>query len=108
MSFRDGEYENSICVCWWNVDWLIVKKMEKWASENGKDLVVKATGVGGYESKWQDYDCILVGPQVRFKIPEMKEKVKIPVAQIETLDYGLQNVDNMLKLAYSLVESSND
>ena len=29
---------------------LIVKKMEKWASENGKDLVVKATGVGGYES----------------------------------------------------------
>ena len=56
---------------------LIVKKMEKWASENGKDLVVKATGVGGYESKWQDYDCILVGPQVRFKIPEMKEKVKI-------------------------------
>ena len=69
---------------------------------------LKATGVGGYESKWQDYDCILVGPQVRFKIPEMKEKVKIPVAQIETLDYGLQNVDNMLKLAYSLVESSND
>ena len=38
----------------------------------------------------------------------MKEKVKIPVAQIETLDYGLQNVDNMLKLAYSLVEDSND
>lgn len=87
---------------------LIVKKMEKWESENGKDLVVKATGVGGYESKWQDYDCILVGPQVRFKIPKMKEKVKIPVAQIETLDCGLQNVDNMLKLAYSLVESSND
>ncbi|WP_270780609.1 hypothetical protein [Holdemanella biformis] len=44
----------------------MLKKMEKWASENGKDLVMKATGVGGYESKWQDYDCILVGPQVRF------------------------------------------
>lgn len=81
---------------------LIVQKMEKWAKENNKDLQVKATGVGGYESKWQDYDCILVGPQVRFKIPEIKQKVSIPVAQIETLDYGLQKIENMLKLAYSL------
>lgn len=87
---------------------LIVQKMEKWAKENNKDLVVKATGVGSYESKWQDYDCILVGPQVRFKIPEMKEKVSIPVAQIETLDYGLQKIDNMLKLAYSLTGESYD
>ncbi len=87
---------------------LIVQKMEKWAKENNKDLQVKATSIGGYESKWQDYDCILVGPQVRFKIPEMKKKVGIPVSQIETLDYGLQRVDNMLKLAYSLVGEECD
>ena len=70
---------------------LIVKKMEKWASENGKDLVVKATGVGGYESKWQDYDCILVGPQVRFKIPEMKEKLKFQWLKLKrwTMDYRM-------------------
>ena len=82
---------------------LIVQKMEKWAKENRKDLVVKATGLGGYENKWQDYDCIIVGPQVRFKIKEMKEKVKIPVRQIEPLDYGMQNIQAMLKLAYEMV-----
>lgn len=87
---------------------LIVRKMTKWAQDHQQDIIVKAIGIGGYESKWQDYDCIFVGPQVRFKIPEIKEKVSIPVAQIDTLDYGLQNVENMLKLAKKIVGDDDD
>ncbi len=83
---------------------LIVKKMEKWAAEQNLDLKVHATGVGGYENKWKDYDCILVGPQVRFIIPEMKKKVTIPVAQIEPLTYGIQDVETMMKQALAMVE----
>lgn len=81
---------------------LIVRKMEKWAEQKGVDLQLHATGINSYESKWKDYDCILVGPQVRYVIPKMKEIVKIPVAQIETRDYGMQNVDNIFKLAYQI------
>lgn len=81
---------------------LIVRKMEKWAEQKGVDLELHATGIGSYDKKWKDYDCILVGPQVRYVIPKMKEIVKIPVAQIETKDYGMQNVDNIFKLAYQI------
>ncbi len=84
---------------------LIVKKMEKWGKENNLDLQVHATGIGGYERQWQEYDCILVGPQVRFIIPQMKEKVTIPVSQIEPLVYGMQDVDAMLKQAIASVEN---
>ena len=81
---------------------LIVKKMEKWAEQKGVELKVHACGVGSYERQWQEYDCILVGPQVRYVIPKMKEIVKIPVSQIETKDYGMQNVDAIFKLAYKI------
>ncbi len=81
-----------------------MQKMQKWAKEKGLELSVHATGIHSYENKWKDYDCILVGPQVRYVIPDMKKKVTIPVCQIEPFDYAIQDVDKILRLAYSLTE----
>lgn len=47
---------------------------------------------------------ILVGPQVRFKIKEMREKVKIPVEAMAPQDYGLQNCKAIFALADKLYE----
>lgn len=81
---------------------LIVQKMEKWAKEKNFELTVKATGIGGWENKWKDYDCILVGPQIRYAIPKIKEGVTIPVAQIEPKEYGMQDINKILSLAFSI------
>ncbi len=86
---------------------LIVKKMEKWAVEKDLDLTVHATGLGGWERQWKDYDCILVGPQVRFKIDEIRSGVEIPVAQIEPQVYGLQDVDKIMKQAIEITKGEN-
>lgn len=76
---------------------ILMKKMEKWAVSKDIDLEVKAYGVGTYEEKYQDYDCILVGPQISYKLDEIKGKVNIPVDQIASFDYAVGNVDNIMK-----------
>ena len=46
-------------------------------------------------------DIILVGPQVRFKLKELKEKYE-PVIIVDTInvqDYGMMNGANVLKAA---------
>lgn len=78
---------------------LLMRKMEKYASEQGIVLKIDACGVGGYERRWPEYDIIMVGPQARFKIKEMKEKVKIPVEAMAPQDYGLQNCKAIFELA---------
>lgn len=81
---------------------LIVKKMEKWAKDNNFDLSVHATGINGWENKWKDYDCILVGPQIRYAIPKITAGVSIPVAQIQPKEYGMQDINKILGLAFEI------
>ncbi len=85
---------------------LIVKKMHKWAESQNIDLVLNAVGVSEYQDVWQEYECILVGPQVRYKLNDIKKDVTIPVSQIDPYDYAVQDVDKMLRLAMSLIENN--
>ena len=50
----------------------------------------------------KDYEMILVGPQVRFRLDEIKKTSGLPTAVIETVDYGMQNCPNIMKLAKKL------
>ena len=83
---------------------ILMKKMEKWAEEKEIDLEVKAYGVQNYEEAYQDYDCILVGPQISYKLAEIKSKVNIPVDQIQSFDYAIGNVDNIMKQVDALLK----
>ncbi len=77
---------------------LIMTKMRKWATEHNVDIEVKAFGFGSVDRYYQDYDCILIGPQVAYKEKEIKEIVKdMPVEKINSLDYALANIENILK-----------
>lgn len=77
---------------------ILMNKMKKWAEANGKELDVKAYGVGEYEQSYKNYDCILLGPQISYKEKIIKEVVgDMPVAQIASMDYALGNVENIMK-----------
>jgi len=78
---------------------ILMKKMRTWAQGKGRDLTVDAVGQGSYEEKWQGYDIILLGPQIAYNAATIKANVTIPVVAIPARDYGMGNVDNIMKLA---------
>lgn len=83
---------------------ILMKKIRKWADQKGEDVTVDAIGKSDYEEKWQNYDCILTGPQISYVIDDIKSSVSIPVAQINSTDYAIGNVDNIMKLAHKITE----
>lgn len=84
---------------------ILMQKMEKWGKEKNVDLSVKAVPMGGYEDIYQDFDCILVAPQISYKLEEVQNvAVGKPVGPINSMDYGIGNVDNIMKDVNRLIE----
>lgn len=85
---------------------LLVSNMQKYAKEIGIEVMIEATPVLQAEKSWQDWDIILLGPQVRHVIGKFKETVQdqIPVLVIDMRDYGLMNGKNVLNTALKALE----
>ena len=81
---------------------ILMKKVRKWAEANGQDVTIDAMGKEAYENVWQNYDCILIGPQISYTLDNIKESVSIPVAAINSMDYAVGNVDNIMKIAHTI------
>lgn len=85
---------------------LLVSNMQKYAKEIGIEVMIEAMPVLQAEKSWQDWDIILLGPQVRHVIGKFKETVQdqIPVLVIDMRDYGLMNGKNVLNTALKALE----
>lgn len=85
---------------------LLVSNMQKYAKEIGVEVMIEAMPVLQAEKSWQDWDIILLGPQVRYVIGKFKETVQdqIPVLVIDMRDYGLMNGKNVLNTALKALE----
>lgn len=88
---------------------ILMNKMKKYASENGIDLSIKATGLSSvsYVKTAADFDVILMGPQVSYRIDEVKEKTGKPVAAIPSVDYALGNAGKIFDQAKQLYKQVN-
>lgn len=84
---------------------LLMKKMEKYWADLGIDLKIKATSTNGVERYFDDYDVILIGPQMRFMLDTIKSKTDKPVEVIPTLTYGMQKCDELKVLIDEMYES---
>lgn len=83
---------------------ILMKKMEKyWASVN-LPLEISAVGLAEYEDAAKGCDVVLVGPQVSYRLKEIKENVGCPCDSISPTDYALGNCQNILKLVNKLLE----
>lgn len=78
---------------------LLMNKMNK-----ESDLEVKAYGIQEYMLHMDDFEVILLAPQIMYKEQEVKEKSTIPVAMIPAMEYGMGNVDNIRKIAKKAIE----
>lgn len=85
---------------------LLVTKMEKAAKEQGIESKIWAVSAGEVNSHVDEADVLLLGPQVRYLLPQMKklgEEKGIPVEVINSVHYGMCNGAEVLKSAMSLI-----
>ena len=88
---------------------ILMNKMNQWAKQNNEDLEVKAIPIDDYLSVYKDYDVLLVGPQMRYKIKDVQKAVTDrPSAVINPSDYALGNVENIIKEVKRMIAESYD
>ena len=88
---------------------ILMNKMNQWAEQNNEDLEVKAIPIDDYLSVYKDYDVLLVGPQMRYKIKDVQKAVTDrPSAVINPSDYALGNVENIIKEVKRMIAESYD
>lgn len=81
---------------------LLIRKMEKYWREQGKPLVIKSAGLGEYMSICSAYDIVLVGPQVAYRLEQVKADTGLPCEAISAIDYAVADCANLMKLAEKL------
>jgi PTS system cellobiose-specific IIB component len=86
---------------------LMVEKMKKAAKERGLDAIIKAEPVDKFVDLVTEYDVVLLGPQVRYKLAEFKKigaEHDIPVEVIDSVAYGMVNGAKVLDQALGLIK----
>lgn len=85
---------------------LLVSRMEKVARENGENHYIWAAPADSVRHHIKKADVILLGPQIRFMLPDIKklgDERGIPVDIISMVDYGTYNGGAVLEHAIRLV-----
>lgn len=86
---------------------LLVTKMEASAKAQGIDCKIWAVGSTDVMKEVEKADVLLLGPQVRYMVSQMREVCYpkgIPVEAIHSIHYGLCNGEEVLKQAISLIK----
>ena len=55
---------------------LLMKKMKEYWEQQGEELTIDAVGLAEYKDVFQNYECVLVGPQVRYKLDDIKKDIR--------------------------------
>jgi PTS system cellobiose-specific IIB component len=87
---------------------MLVTKMEVAAKAQGMEGKIWAVASDVVPENIGEADVLLIGPQVRFMLSQMKkigDEKGVPVAVIDSLNYGMMNGKAVLEQAISLVNS---
>lgn len=88
----------------------MVTKMEKAAKEMGVEALISAYPEAELEKHLDEADVVLLGPQIRYALKRSKQLCdprKIPVAVINSIDYGMMDGKKVLEEALSMIEKQN-
>lgn len=84
---------------------ILVQKMQIAAKEQEKNYKIWATDIDSIEDEEEEYDVVLVGPQVSFRLQDIIQAINdsnIPVEVIDNQDYGRCDGVAVLKRAEEL------
>ena len=91
-----------ILVCYSGSSASILKdRMLAWCRANLIDADVIIASLAGLDEDQEDADIVLVGPQVRCALSNIRERVpeQIPVLAVDTRDYGMAKGDRIMQEA---------
>lgn len=85
---------------------ILVKKMQKAALDKGIEAEIWAAPKLELTAHKDKADVILLGPQIRFALKEIKQEVGEgkPIDVIDVMDYGTMNGSKVLELALSKIK----
>lgn len=70
---------------------MLVKKMKGYADSVGYDCSIEAFPVSPIAQEAKEADIVLLGPQVKFQLPKVKDQVSCIVEVIDMLAYGMMD-----------------
>lgn len=83
---------------------LLVKKMQNEANQQNLDVEIEAKSLTEAKKDLGNVDCILVGPQIRYELNNVKDLAgNIPVDAINMQDYGMVNGKKVLATALKMM-----
>lgn len=85
---------------------MVVKKMQQSAKDRGIEAHIEAVGLDEFEDRLSQFDCVLLGPQIKYKLNDFTQKaneVNKPVAVINQMDYGMMKGEKILDDAISML-----
>lgn len=75
---------------------ILMKKMKKYAQDMRFPLTINACAATDIEEiSDDDYDVILLGPQISYKKPEIEAVAKAPIGTISAYDYAIGNAEGI-------------
>lgn len=86
---------------------VLVGKMREAAQVKGIECEISAYPEAQIDQHLKSMDVALLGPQVAYTLPKVKEKCDpagVPVEVIPMIDYGMMNGAKVLDLALSLIK----
>ena len=87
---------------------LLVMKMMNAAKKEGIEADIVAVPEVEAKRNISDTDVVLLAPQVRYLLNKMKQELEpsgIPVAVIESINYGMMNGEAVMKQAMELIKN---
>ncbi|ORM57541.1 PTS sugar transporter subunit IIB [Pantoea rodasii] len=88
---------------------MVVQRMQKAATQLGLEAKIDAVGMEEFSEKIAEYDCCLLGPQIKYKLADFERQAQEyhkPVTVINTMDYGMLNGEKILQSALALIDAN--
>ena len=84
---------------------MVVKKMRAAAESKNIDVEINAVGSEEFDAYVTEYDCFLLGPQIKYKLEDFKARVDgKPIAVINQMDYGMMKGEKILTDALAMIK----
>lgn len=85
---------------------MVMNKMKQAAAAKGIEVQIVAVSMDEFDRILPQYDCCLLGPQIKYKFDEFKKKADAAgkkIAVINNMDYGMMRGDKILADALAML-----
>lgn len=84
---------------------ILMNKLKEYASNTHEDIQAEAHAITEFEEYQNNFDVVLLGPQISYQVEELREKTDLPIGVIPSLDYAMGNAKAIIETAKNLTKT---